>query len=141
MLVKINRSQILDWMASKSPRNIQPISSLGIFLDLTRPYLDRRNRKNDLVSISNTIFYETYFSNTLTTMKVAKSRAMSRTEFIFLIFLIWRFIYLFLKWQYIEKNCVPLGPRLGEDFSYKFWIIFNSFEEDFPESRQQKLWR
>lgn len=139
--MKINRSQILDWMASKSPRNIQSISSLGIFLDLTRPYLDRRNRKNDLVSISNTIFYETYFSNTLTTMKVAKSRAMSRTEFIFLIFLIWRFIYLFLKWQYIEKNCVPLGPRLGEDFSYKFWIIFNSFEEDFPESRQQKLWR
>ena len=89
MLVKINRSQILDWMASKSPRNIQPISSLGIFLDLTRPYLDRRNRKNDLVSISITIFYEMYFSNTLTTMKVAKSRAMSRTEFIFLIFLIW----------------------------------------------------
>ena len=89
MLVKINRSQILDWMASKSPRNIQPISSLGIFLDLTRPYLDRRNRKNDLVSISITIFYEMYFSNTLTTMKVAKSRAMSRTEFIFSIFLIW----------------------------------------------------
>ena len=83
-------------MAAKSSRNIQPLSSLGIFLDLTRPYLDRRNRKNDLVSISNTIFYETYFSNTLTTMKVAKSRAMSRTEFIFFNFLNLA-IYLFIS--------------------------------------------
>ena len=93
-------------MAAKSSRNIQPLSSLGIFLDLTRPYLDRRNRENDLVSISNTIFYETYFSNTLTTMKVAKSRAMSRTEFIFFNFLNLA-IYLFISEVaiYWEKLC------------------------------------
>ena len=103
-------------MASKSPRNIQPLSCLGIFLDLTRTNLDRRNRKNDLVSISFTISYEKYFSNTLTTMKVAKSRAMSRTElFFFEIFLIWgleKLSFLIKKTSWTLRNAVIISKKI-----------------------------